>query len=134
MKHPNSIKAYKAALKSGLIKGKRKLVYDMLYQYGPLTTNELLQKMTISKNNNHNVHTRLSELRSMGAVAEVGTKKCSITNMTVILWDVTQNLPTKLQTRKSFKSLYEELVEIITVNKNLKAEEFKDKVLAGLNQ
>ena len=54
---------------------------------------------------------RLSELRSVGAVYEVGTRRCSVTGHNVILWDVTDRLPLKAKPvalRKSRKKLEEE--------------------------
>lgn len=67
-------------------------VYDALYMHGPATGSELAVtfKRLIP---NANISARLSELRDLGVAREKGIKKCDITGMKVILWDVTSGLP-----------------------------------------
>lgn len=61
---------------------------------------------------------RMSELRDMGVLQELGTVECQYTGNTVILWDVTTDLPRKLDkqtakpTRKRLEQLREILIEV----------------------
>lgn len=45
----------------------------------------------------HGSGSRFTEMRDKGIIEEVGTRKCSITNKEVILYDVTDQLPKKLK-------------------------------------
>lgn len=104
MTRQSSIEAYNDIKNNGLLSKRRLEVYIALYENGPCTTNELLKKMTfLEKNNNPSVHVRLNELKHLTVVREIGTTICSITNRTVILWEVTNNLPIKLEKRIKIK-------------------------------
>lgn len=94
-----SIEAYKEIQSSGLLSKRRWQVYDILFQHGPLTRGEVDKKfreMFGHGQNYSNVSARLNELRECNVAEEIGTRKCPITNMNVILWDVTGKLPKKL--------------------------------------
>lgn len=104
MTRETSIEAYNKMKNEGLLSSRRWQVYDVLFKYGPMTTNELFKKlMGSSSTNQPSLHSRLNELRKMGCVKELGTKVCTVTQMTVILWDVTSNLPTKFEKAKRIK-------------------------------
>jgi hypothetical protein len=45
----------------------------------------------------------------MNVVKEIGTRQCSTTGNTAILWDVTSNFPLKIEKRKSSKQIIREL-------------------------
>jgi len=72
-------------------------VYEILEEHGPLTSSELFEIFKVKHNfpfrYNANVHSRLNELQKLGLAHEVGTKECSVSGNTVILWDVTGNPP-----------------------------------------
>lgn len=96
-----SIDAYNEIKANGLLSEKRFQVYEILVDHGPLTGAEVSQRIrqkhgrsTVSET----VRNRLTELRDLGVVREVGQKPCPITGRTVIVWDVTKNLPE--QTKK----------------------------------
>lgn len=94
-----SVAAYNEIKDSGLLSQRRWEVYQALYIYGPLTGSELFREMSYRQlePSNSNVTTRLGELRAMGVVTEIRERPCSVTGMTVIEWDVTSKLPTKLK-------------------------------------
>lgn len=102
-----SIEAYNQIKNSGLLSERRWQVYDVLFEYGPMTGGETFQRMkqkySVMAPTNSNTTTRLGELRNMGVVMELGTKTCSVSGQTVILWDVTDKLPTKLVKSKRTK-------------------------------
>lgn len=98
MTRRTSIAAYHEIEFAGLLSKKRFEIYKILYKYGPLTYNEVFKKI-VQRDSviaSANVGARLNEMREMGVVEEAGERLCSITGMNVILWDVTDKLPTPL--------------------------------------
>ncbi|NJL25037.1 MAG: hypothetical protein HC902_07595 [Calothrix sp. SM1_5_4] len=101
-----SINAFRQIEADGLLSRRRFEVYEMLYQYGPMTLSQLTNaayKKLGHAFNSGNFGTRLSELRSVGVAQELGTTKCPITGREVILWDVTDALPARDQASKRLK-------------------------------
>lgn len=80
---------------NGLLSARRWEAYKILYEHGPLTSNEVFgyAKLHGNVNYRHNTNARMTELRELGVAAEVGVKLCSVTEREVILWDVTDQLP-----------------------------------------
>jgi hypothetical protein len=101
-KRRTSIEAYQAILSEGLLSRLRWFVYDLLYHHGPMTGNQLIDRVKTRKNTGA-FNTRLSELRDLGVVYEVGEVKDPITGRQVILWDVTEKLPKKVEKPKKRK-------------------------------
>jgi DNA-binding transcriptional ArsR family regulator len=98
-----SLLAYSTIKNQGLLSERRLQVYEALFNHGPLTRNELstaLESQGIRINPNL-VSSRLIELREMGVVEEAGHRECPLTGMTVILWDVTEHLPSDFKRPKS---------------------------------
>ena len=95
MARDTSIEAYHKIKENGMLSSRRWEAYEILFHHGPMTCGELFSKSDLVnlKGYRQNYVARLGELRDLGVVTEVGTKKCSITGMNVILWDVTSNLP-----------------------------------------
>ena len=97
-----SIETYHKIKAEGLLSKKRQEVYDVLFESGPGTAMELRRffpKGTVDSQ----IRARLNELRQMGCAYEVRERPCTITGQTVIEWDVTPNLPTKLDKPKKVK-------------------------------
>ena len=69
-----------------------------MYDIGPATAGEVhaaLKKAYGTNAPTNSAHARLGELRARGVARELGTRICSVTGQTVILWDVTRNLPSE---------------------------------------
>ena len=100
-----SYEAYKIIKENGLLSERRFQVYDILYRHGPLTAHEIVsiarKKYPVANQTGFNA--RLSELKRMGAVIEVGEKLNKVSNCSNYLWDVTKNLPVKLEKLKRTK-------------------------------
>jgi hypothetical protein len=100
MVRETSANAFREIKEEGLLSKRRFEVYECLFEHGPLTAKELYRKMKEIKKNT-NLHDtfqqRLSELSRVGLVQELGTRRCRVTGRTVILWDVTKNLPAKFE-------------------------------------
>jgi len=87
--------------KNGLLSKLKLQTYLALFEHGPCTAGELffLAGWHHTKNN-HNISSRLGELRDIGVVKEVGERPCNRTGHTVIVWDVTSRLPLKSEKPK----------------------------------
>lgn len=94
-----SIEALHRIRTQGLLSKRRFEIYDVLYQCGPATATEIAVNMSgyKSPSKGNNVHARLCEMRERGVVTEVGERRCGISGLNVILWDVTSKLPTQPQ-------------------------------------
>lgn len=106
MVRQTSINTFNKIKSEGLLPIRRWQVYDILYNHGPATGNELLihfrKKYGTLYGNSPVVTSRLGELRDMGVAQELGTKICSITKQKVIEWDVTDSLPKIIKTKGEF--------------------------------
>ena len=92
-----SIEAYQTIKQEGLLSRARLEVYLALFSMGPCTAGELfIKRVSAHKLVKGSVCARLTELRQIGVVKEVGEKICEATGQNVILWDVTSKLPKKL--------------------------------------
>lgn len=102
MTRQTSIQAYRTIEANGLLSKRRFQVYSALFHGGPLTAAELAHKIPGYKSESvgFNIHARLCELRARECVIELGEKKCSLTGNNVILWDVTEKLPTESKQKK----------------------------------
>jgi len=69
-----SIDAYRKIEAEGLLSKRRWQVYDILYEFGPMTGGEcfakLIEKHKFQFPTNSNVTTRLGELRGLGCAME----------------------------------------------------------------
>lgn len=73
-------------------------VYSHLFQHGPLTRNELDRDLAHGRPNPA-YSRRLAEMERMGVLARVGVRVCLVSGFNAELWDVTDQLPTKLPVR-----------------------------------
>ena len=90
-----SLETYKKIKENGLLSKRRWQVYDILFQYGPITANELC-RIALTKYpeaNQTSFNARLSELSRMGVIYEVGEQTDRVRGNRSILWDVTDTMP-----------------------------------------
>lgn len=99
MVRQTSAETYRQIQANGLLGRVRFMVYDLLYAQGPLTAAQVHSLLSKQHKYDHGgtYTSRLSELRNIGVVRELGTCKCPLTGRTVILWDVTDKLPIKFE-------------------------------------
>jgi hypothetical protein len=103
MTRQTSAEAYRKIKEDGLLSLRKWQVYDILYRFGPLTSTEVIQKYReiygpIAESGG--MTTRCAELVHVGAAQEVGEKKNNQTGMMNILFDVTNQIPIKLEKPK----------------------------------
>lgn len=104
MVRDTSIESYNTIKENGLLSKLKWKTYSALFDFGPCTAGELFQRAGWNHGkNNHNISSRLGELRNMEVVTEIGKTICSVTGMTVIKWDVTSKLPKKLPKKEKIK-------------------------------
>lgn len=98
-----SINTYHRIVDEGLLSQRRLQVYEILFHNGPLTGSQvarLVKSKYGSWSQSETIRNRLTELRDMKCVIELGEVKCPTNGNTVILWDVTDSLPVKLDLKK----------------------------------
>ena len=101
MVRQTSIKAYRKIKESGSLSKRRWEVYDTIFKHGPMTATEVANKMrdycnSIMFTAVKNIHSRVTELKDMNVIEEIGTRECKISKNTAIVWEVTNEMPTKL--------------------------------------
>ena len=92
MARDTSIQAYKEIEANGLLSQRRWDAYKLLFNHGPCTAMELRAFMPKGVVDSQ-IRARLNELRELGVAQELGTRKCILTGMEVIVWDVTSKIP-----------------------------------------
>jgi hypothetical protein len=92
-----SLEAYREIKERKLLSAKRFEVYECLYQNGPLTAHEIVAigRKANPLANQTSWNARLSELEALGVVRTVGEKLNPVSNVSNLLWDVTDKIPSK---------------------------------------
>ena len=106
-----SAKAFSIIRKQGLLSEKRFNVLKVLFYLGEATGGEIAaeyKKRYRSAKHSEAIRNRLSELRDFGVVKEVGTRFCSETGYSAIVWTMTGNLPVKPDKKKTLKKQIEQ--------------------------
>lgn len=99
-----STETYNHIKHSGLLGDMAWAVYKKVYEMGPCTSAEAFREMQaegIYKNPISQSRARFTELRDAGAFYEVGTKVCSVTGRSAILWDVSDKIPVRPGKKKN---------------------------------
>lgn len=99
MSRRTSVAVYNQIQSEGLLSKMRWRVYAKLYQLGPATAAELAQTFGPSRGGRGeagNVHARLNELVERGVAEVVRTRSCTVTKRDVHEYDVTDQLPQKV--------------------------------------
>ena len=108
-----SSEVYNQIKEEGLLNALLWQVYDCLYRHGPLTAREAWSKLWDSGERRlaHSIIPRFAQLKKMGLVRPIGKRLCSITNRKVLVWDVTDKYPVKVQC--DYKPSKEEQIRIL---------------------
>lgn len=92
-----SVAVYRQIKAEGLLSRRRMEVYTCIFEHGPLTCGETVDKLQrISGVLQHSITPRFAELNDMGVITIVGERMCSVTGRECLLWDVTNRLPKPL--------------------------------------
>lgn len=99
-----SIEAYRQIKEEGLLSRMRFLVYEIIYEHGPLTIAEA--STFVPKIDSRSISPRFAELLNIGVIETIGEKTCNVTGRNSTLWDVTEKLPKKLTKPTKIKCKY----------------------------
>jgi len=110
----NSMDAFNHIKKNGLLSDKRLKVYQ-IFVHNPegLTGSEvsdIYKKNYPSSQHSETIRNRITELRDMGVLDEVGNVACRFTKRTVMKYKVNTNMPTKLVVKKSLNTNIDEII------------------------
>lgn len=104
-----SLNVYRAIEDSGVLGGLQWAVYSKIFEYGPITQNELF-RYYFPNVITDSIKPRFSELLAMGCIKEVGSRACRVTGNEALIWDVTEHVPaTKFKRKNKYKELKSEL-------------------------
>ena len=96
----------------GLLSKMRLKVYEAILRKAPCTSGEAFATITTKENQISQSRARFTELRELGVIYEVQNRKCTITGMNVIEWDLTDRLPVTLKnTNKTKKQKVNDAVD-----------------------
>lgn len=125
MTRETSIEAYHEIVDNGVCGRRQAEVYDILFHQGPLTYNQVYEALKAKHGGAWMGinSSRLTELRNMGAIQEVGVAEDHFSKMSVILWDVTSQMPVKPPRKKTKDQIIAELrLEIADLRRRLNGE------------
>ena len=126
-----SIDCYNKIKQEGLLSNMRLKVYEAILRKAPCTSGEAFAIMTTKENQISQSRARFTELRELGVIYEVQNRKCTITGMNVIEWDLTDRLPVNMKkTNKTKKHRTDDalnsLRELFKNKKNSTVEDWKE--------
>ena len=98
-----SIDCYNKIKSEGLLSKMRLKVYEAILRKAPCTSGEAFATMTTKENQISQSRARFTELRELGVIYEVRNRKCTITSMNVIEWDLTDRLPVNVKNNNKTK-------------------------------
>ncbi len=99
-----SIAVYHQIIDGALISERKRQIYAILFQFGPLTGNEIFRYLDLKlKINQANIYARLGEMVKVGVVKECDERQCNVTGNNVLTWDVTDELPKPIKKTKTDK-------------------------------
>jgi len=99
MVRETSIECYNEIKSNGLLTKRRLEVYEAIYNFAPCTASEVFKANNLETNQSG----RFTELRNLGVIYEVRTRKCNITKRTAIEWDLTDRLPKMVKPNSNSK-------------------------------
>tara|TARA_R110002050_G_scaffold243227_1_gene379744 strand:+ start:162 stop:584 length:423 start_codon:yes stop_codon:yes gene_type:complete len=109
-----SIDCYRKIKEQGLLSKKRFEVYQAILKKSPCTSGEAFAIMTTKENQISQSRARFTELRELGVIYEVRNRKCTITGMNVIEWDLTDRLPVTVKnTNKTKKQKVNDVLNLL---------------------
>ena len=127
-----SIDCYNKIKSEGLLSKMRLKVYEAILKNAPCTSGEAFATMTTKENQISQSRARFTELRELGVIYEVKNRKCTITGMNVIEWDLTDKIPNKFKkTNKTKKEKINEALKSLRIlykNKDFNTDEDWKKV------
>lgn len=83
MTRETSLEAYTQMVESGKLRGKQAEALAAIMKHGPATSAEIIQRLGTNVNL---WRARFTELAARGLITEVGSRKCTVTGRTALVW------------------------------------------------
>jgi hypothetical protein len=110
----NSLDAYNYIKKNGLLSDKRLKVYQIFVNNPDGLTgsevSDIYKKNYPSSQHSETIRNRITELRDMGVLDEVCNVICKFTKRNVMKYKSNNNIPVKLQPKKSLNTSIDEII------------------------
>jgi hypothetical protein len=110
----NSLDAFDYIKKNGLLSDKRLKVYHIFVNHPEGLTgsevSDIYKKNYPSSQHSETIRNRITELRDMGVLDELGNVECRFTGRMVMKYAVNIKMPTKLVAKKSLNTNIEEII------------------------
>lgn len=93
-----SAEAYRQIRESGLVEKRKKEVFDLIWNHGPMTGAEVARRIKAKRNvwsQSESIRNRISDLRDMGLLIDVGGERDPDTGKMNTLWDWSGEMPEK---------------------------------------
>ena len=122
MARRTSLEAWRAINQNGLLSKRRLEVYNVVFDFGPLTSAEAFRILNQNKPMGAitSSRARFTELRDAGVFYEVRERFCNATGRLAIEWDVTENLPIKKKSENASNARTAMVADLILrMNKSL---------------
>ena len=117
MTRNTSIETYQTIVNNGLLSKRRLEVYQLLYNMGPMTANEVIRwyRNKYPEANQTGFNARFSELEEIGVIAVIGSKKDEISGNKCMIWSTTNAIPKKLSKSSTKKEKKKDILQRITL-------------------
>jgi predicted ArsR family transcriptional regulator len=79
-----SRESYETLARTGALRGQLARVLAAVVSHGPGTSAEIIR--SLGTNNINSERARMTELAARGMIVEVGTRKCTVTGRTALVW------------------------------------------------
>jgi hypothetical protein len=114
-----SIETYYAIKNSGLISDKRLKVFDIFWEHPDGLTGtqvfEIFKNKYPSSKHSETIRNRITELRNMGVIDEVGVVECDFTNRKVMKFAISNRLPVPLEKKLTLNERVDSVLESIAM-------------------
>jgi CRISPR/Cas system CSM-associated protein Csm2 small subunit len=114
-----SIETYYAIKNSGLISDKRLKVFDIFWEHPDGLTgtqvSEIFKNKYPSSKHSETIRNRITELRNMGVIDEIGVVECDFTNRKVMKFAISNRLPVPLEKKLTLNERVDSVLESIAL-------------------
>ena len=119
MVQKTSIQTYHSIKNSGILSDKRMKVYEIFYEHPEGLTgtqvSNIFKQLHPTAQHSETIRNRITELRDMGVLSEVGMVECEFTNRQVMKFMLNDNMPVALTKKKSLNERIDDVLESITI-------------------
>lgn len=129
MVQKTSVQTYHAIKNSGILADKRMKVYDIFYENPEGLTgtqvSNIFKQLHPTAQHSETIRNRITELRDMGVLTEVGLVECEVTKRQVMKFMLNDNMPVPLPKKKTLNERVDDVLESITLFSKQLSEEQK---------